>query len=71
MRRMWDRAKAFVLQMGWTEVDVSIRLPSGERRNVLLLWQDPLRPDRGPVYLHEAEAIADRRLDVVKSVMES
>ncbi len=35
------------------------------------MWQDHLRPDREPVYLHEAEAIQDRREYVVRSVMES
>ncbi len=67
---MWDRAKDFVQRSGWIPVEVPVR-SGGRALPPLIMWQDHLRPDREPVYLHEAEAIQDRREYVVRSVMES
>ena len=65
MRRSWPKARAYIISAGWSPVEV----PLGRRGRTITLFNDPLFPDRDPVYLHKAESRQDWRAYVVRSVI--
>lgn len=66
---MWPQAREFVVRAGWEPVETPIF--RGKVLPPLIMWRDPLYPDRKPVYLHEAESRQDWREWTVRHVMES